>query len=205
MQAVEGICCKYMSRLPSGILMHKLSLRPESCKHSWMWWGALAINSRKGSGFKGFYRKTKPHTGYKLMQSRCFLTFSLFLSFSVIFFTLSSHLPAFMVTISLKNKQNFLLPCLCCVCHSTVVRGLLFLQVGDGLVLQMDMSCGAMPSQLHKKEPRGLEQSSQAVTEKEGNYLWPGEPGCCMGQAGKHGEREKEMERGQKGSRVAEW
>lgn len=109
-----------------------------------------------------------------------------------------------MVTIALKNKQNFLLPCLCCVCHSTVVRGLLFLQVGDGLVLQMDMSCGAVPSQLHKKEPRGLEQSSQAVTEKEGNYLWPGEPGCCMGQAGKHGEREKEMERGQKGSRVAE-
>lgn len=42
-----------------------------------------------------------------------------------------------------------------CLLVRSVVRGLLFSQVGEGHVLQMDMSCGAMPSQLHWREPSG--------------------------------------------------
>ncbi|CAB1450941.1 unnamed protein product [Pleuronectes platessa] len=91
-----------------------------------------------------------------------------------------------------------------CLPARSVVRGLLFLRVGEGHVLQMDMSCGAMPSQLHWSEPPGAWSRAARQTNREGNYLWPGEPGCSLGQARKKMDRVRTRWRGdrERGSRV---
>lgn len=65
LQAEEGTCCSYISRLFSGILMLKLSLRSESCKHSWMLWGTSAINPRKVSGFEGCHKTRTPNWSWR--------------------------------------------------------------------------------------------------------------------------------------------
>jgi len=53
----EEMCCTYISHTPSGLLMFKMSLKWESCKHPCMGWGAIAPNQRKANGCEQFHRK----------------------------------------------------------------------------------------------------------------------------------------------------
>lgn len=146
--------------------MLKLSLRSESCKHSWMLWGTSTINPRKANGFKGFQRRPQQGDcgGSQFCVCISFLFYLYrFLINTILLLSLCHSMPILTHLPSKKLSPSLPLWCLP-VC--SVVRGLLFSQVGEGHVLQMDMSCGAMPSQLHGREPWGLEQSSQADTEK---------------------------------------
>lgn len=193
--------------------MLKLSLRSESCKHSCMLWGASAINPGKANGF-GF----DPWGDLFLFccffffgsYSPCIPNISFCILFSTLFFFyhLVSNLliSAFYLTVCLSSPlppARKLSPSLSlwCLPMRSVVGGLMFSQVGEGHFSQMDMSCGAMPSQLHWREPWGLEQSKPGRHWERGeveNYLWSGEAALFPGLSWSHGRDgpgDKEMER----------
>lgn len=70
-------------------------------------------------------------------------------------------------------KQDPPSPHLWCLPVCCVVRGPLFLQAGEGHVLQMDMSCGAMPSQflLERALGPGTEQPGTETQRKRGTIF----------------------------------
>lgn len=83
----------------------------------------------------------------------------------------------------------------------SVVGGLMFSQVGEGHFSQMDMSCGAMPSQLHWREPWGLERSKPGRQWEKGELSLArrGSPAPWAKLESRKGRnQDKEMDRGQK-------
>lgn len=207
LRAEQGICCRYISRLSSGILMLKLSLRSESCKHSCMLWGASAINPGKANGFGFdlwgdlfFFWEVIHHPiqiylfASSFQPCFSFITSSATSSFlhSISQYALLTTPPARKLSPSLSL---WYLP------MRSVVGGLMFSQVGEGHFSQMDMSCGAMPSQLHWREPWGLERSKPGRQWEKGELSLArrGSPAPWAKLESRKGRnQDKEMDRGQK-------
>lgn len=190
--------------------MLKLSLRSESCKHSCMLWGASAINPGKANRF-GFDPWGDLFFVFSLeVIHHAFQIYLFASSFQLCFsFITLSATSSFLHSISqYASPHHFPSLSLWRLPMRSVVGGLMFSQVGEGHFSQMDMSCGAMPSQLRWREPWGLEQSKPGRHWERGeveNYLWPGEAAPLPGPSWSHGRDgpgDKEMERVKNAGRV---